>query len=75
MSGLSEDDALWKPAPDRFSSAETLAHLTLTEGHCYRGRIDRIMALAATGERMPKRRHALMKEWREIMEALHAAST
>ncbi len=38
-------------------------------------RIDRIMALAATGERMPKRRHALMKEWREIMEALHAAST
>jgi predicted DNA-binding transcriptional regulator YafY len=32
-------------------------------------RIDRIAALAATGERAPKRRHALVKEWREKMAA------
>ncbi len=32
-------------------------------------RIDRIAALAPTGERMPRRRHALLKEWHERMEA------
>jgi predicted DNA-binding transcriptional regulator YafY len=36
-------------------------------------RIDRIAALAATGERSPKRRHALLKEWREKMAADTAA--
>jgi predicted DNA-binding transcriptional regulator YafY len=36
-------------------------------------RIDRIAALAATGERTPRRRHALLKEWRERMAADHAA--
>ncbi|MEO8757167.1 MAG: YafY family protein [Devosia sp.] len=29
-------------------------------------RIDRIATLAATGERAPRRRHALLKEWREL---------
>lgn len=32
-------------------------------------RIDRIAALAATGERAPRRRHAMLKEWRERIEA------
>jgi predicted DNA-binding transcriptional regulator YafY len=32
-------------------------------------RIDRIATLAATGERTPRRRHALLKEWREQMDA------
>ena len=36
-------------------------------------RIDRIATLAATGERAPKRRHALLKEWRERMQADNAA--
>ncbi len=36
-------------------------------------RIDRIVALAATGERSPKRRHALLKEWRDKMAADYAA--
>lgn len=36
-------------------------------------RIDRIVALAATGERMPRRRHALLKEWRERWEQEAAA--
>jgi predicted DNA-binding transcriptional regulator YafY len=33
-------------------------------------RIERIATLAATGERMPRRRHVLLKEWREMMAAL-----
>ena len=44
MTELSEEDARWKPAPDRFSVAEVLAHLSHSEGHCYRMRLDRFMA-------------------------------
>ncbi len=44
MSGISEDDARWKPAPDRFSIAEVLAHLSHSEGHCYRTRVDRFLS-------------------------------
>jgi hypothetical protein len=43
MCELSEEDARWKPAPDRFSVAEVLAHLSHTEGHCHRMRLDRFM--------------------------------
>jgi hypothetical protein len=43
MSEISEDDARWKPAPDRFSIAEVLAHLSHCEGHCYRARLDRFL--------------------------------
>lgn len=41
---LTEADARWKPAPERFSIAEVLAHLSHSEGHCYRMRLDRFMA-------------------------------
>jgi hypothetical protein len=44
MCEISQEDAKWKPAPDRFSIAEVLAHLSHTEGHCYRMRVDRILA-------------------------------
>lgn len=44
MSDISEEDARWKPAPDRFSIAEVLAHLSHSEGHCYRARLDRFLA-------------------------------
>jgi hypothetical protein len=44
MSGLTDDDARWKPAPDRFSVAEVLAHLSHSEGNCYRMRVDRFLA-------------------------------
>jgi DinB superfamily len=44
MSELTDDDARWKPAPDRFSVAEVLAHLSHSEGHCYRMRLDRFLA-------------------------------
>jgi hypothetical protein len=43
MSELSDEDARWKPAPDRFSIAEVLAHLSHAEGHCYRLRVDRFI--------------------------------
>ena len=49
MSGISEEDARWKPAPARFSIAEVLAHLSHSEGHCYRARVDRFLA-----EEMPE---------------------
>lgn len=44
MSALTEEDARWKPAPGRFSVAEVLAHLSHSEGHCYRMRLDRFMS-------------------------------
>jgi len=44
MCELSDEDARWKPAPDRFSVAEILAHLSHTEGHCYRDRVDRMLS-------------------------------
>jgi DinB superfamily len=43
MGDISADDAAWKPAPDRFSVAEVLAHLSHSEGHCYRARVDRFL--------------------------------
>ena len=44
MTELSEEDVRWKPAPDRFSVGEVLAHLSHSEGHCYRVRLDQFMA-------------------------------
>ena len=49
MSGISDEDARWKPAPDRFSIAEVLAHLSHSEVDCYRARVDRFLA-----EEMPE---------------------
>jgi hypothetical protein len=44
MAEISDDDARWKPADDRFSIAEVLSHLSHSEGHCYRVRVDRFLA-------------------------------
>ena len=44
MSEISDEDARWKPAPDRFSIAEVLAHLSHSEGHCYRARVDKFLS-------------------------------
>ena len=46
---LTDEQWKWKPAPDRFSIAEVLAHLSHSEGHCYRARVDRFLA-----EEMPE---------------------
>ena len=40
MEGLSEQDANWKPAPNRMSIAEVLEHLSHVEGHCFRARVE-----------------------------------
>jgi len=40
MCEMSDEDARWKPAPDRFSVAEVLGHLSHAEGHCYSARLD-----------------------------------
>lgn len=44
MAELSGGDARWRPAADRFSIAEVLAHLAHSEWHCYRHRLDRLLA-------------------------------
>ena len=46
MAELSAGDVRWKPAPSRFSVGEVLAHLSHTEGHCYRARLDRFLTEA-----------------------------
>jgi DinB superfamily len=49
MTEISDEDARWKPAEDRFSIAEVLAHLSHSEWHCYRARLERFLA-----EEMPE---------------------
>jgi len=44
MAGLSDDDARWKPSPERMSVAEVLEHMSHVEAHGYRVRVDRILA-------------------------------
>lgn len=46
MSEVSDADARWKPAPDRFSIAEVLAHLSHSDANCYRMRVDRFLGEA-----------------------------
>ena len=49
MCECTDEDTRWKPAPERFSLAEVLAHLSHSEGHCYRQRVDRFL-----NEEMPE---------------------
>jgi len=49
MSEISDEDARWKPAGDRFSIAEVLSHLSHSEWSCYRARLDRFLS-----EEMPE---------------------
>jgi hypothetical protein len=44
MTELTEEDKRWKPAPDRYSISEVLAHLSHCESDLYRVRLDRFMA-------------------------------
>lgn len=44
LSDVSEEDARWKPAADRFGIAEVLAHMSHSETNCYRQRLDRFLA-------------------------------
>lgn len=40
MAPTTAEDALWKPAPGRFSVAEVIEHLSHIEGHCFRLRVE-----------------------------------
>ena len=44
MSGVTDQAALEKPAPDRWSIAEVLEHLSHVEGHLFRTRLDLMLA-------------------------------
>jgi hypothetical protein len=43
LEDLTEDEASWKPAADRWSIAEVMEHLSHVEGHGFRSRIDQMM--------------------------------
>ena len=44
MAGVSDVQARWKPAPDRWSIAEILEHLSHLEGHYFRAGMERILS-------------------------------
>ena len=43
LASVTEEQAAWKPAPDRWSIAEVLEHLAHVEGHCFRLRAERMV--------------------------------
>jgi hypothetical protein len=44
LTGVSPEQACRKPAPDRYSIAELLEHLSHVEAHCFRARFDALLA-------------------------------
>jgi len=44
LTGVSPEQAYWKPTPERFSIAELLEHLSHVEAHCFRIRFDEALA-------------------------------
>jgi hypothetical protein len=44
LTGISDEQAYWKPQPDRFSIAELLEHLSHVEAHYFRMNVDRILS-------------------------------
>ncbi|MDQ1470588.1 MAG: hypothetical protein QOJ99_2068 [Bryobacterales bacterium] len=44
MAGVTDEIAVRKPAPDRWSIAEVLEHLSHVEGHMFRIRLDQILS-------------------------------
>lgn len=45
LSGVTEEQAYWKPSPGRFSIAEVLEHMSHIEAHYFRNRFDQMMAV------------------------------
>ncbi|HZL55808.1 MAG TPA: DinB family protein [Bryobacteraceae bacterium] len=43
MAPVSDEQSQWKPAPDRWSLAENLAHLSHIEGHYFRAAMERML--------------------------------
>jgi len=44
MASLTDEQTMWKPAPDRWSIAEILEHLSHVEGHYFRAAVDRVLS-------------------------------
>ena len=44
MAPVSEEQSRWKPAPDRWSIAEILAHLSHIEGHYFRAGVEAMLS-------------------------------
>ena len=44
LEDITDEEAMWKPAADRFSIAELLEHLSHVEGHFYRSAADAILS-------------------------------
>src|ERR1700728_3178937 len=44
LTGVSPEQAYWKPKPERYSIAELLEHVSHVEAHCFRVRFDEILA-------------------------------
>ncbi len=44
LTGIHERQTLWKSAPQKWSIAEVLEHLSHIEGHCFRARLDQILS-------------------------------
>jgi len=44
LAGLHEQQTEWRPGEGRWSIAEALEHLSHVEGHCFRARLDRMLA-------------------------------
>src|ERR1700712_926954 len=44
MASVTDEVAVRKPAPDRWSIAEVLEHLSHVEGHVFRARLDQLLA-------------------------------
>jgi uncharacterized damage-inducible protein DinB len=44
LTGVSDEQAYWKPTAERFSIAELLEHLSHVEAHCFRIRFDEALA-------------------------------
>jgi hypothetical protein len=45
LTGISDEQARWKPGPERFSIAEVLEHVSHVEAHCFRIRLDAMLGI------------------------------
>lgn len=81
LDDLSEDEAVWKPARDRWSIAEVMEHLSHVEGHGFRSRIDAMIggtrpilptydqeALSAAGQYSGRDMEESFEHWRDQRE-------
>ena len=60
LTGISDQQAYWKPTPERFSIAELLEHLSHVEAHYFRHHADQILA-SANPEVLPYDQNAFYK--------------